>query len=28
VMLHAKKVTILGQTFEAPEPKVFAHFGS
>jgi len=28
VMLHAKKVTLLGQTFEAPEPKVFGHFGS
>ncbi|MEA1918252.1 MAG: RNA pseudouridine synthase [Campylobacterota bacterium] len=28
VMLHAKKVKILGYTFEAPEPKVFAHFSS
>lgn len=28
VMLHAKKVTIMGKTFEAPEPKVFGHFGS
>jgi len=28
VMLHAKKVTLLGRTFEAPEPKVFGHFGS
>jgi len=28
VMLHAKKVTILGKTFEAKEPKVFAHFSS
>jgi 23S rRNA pseudouridine1911/1915/1917 synthase len=28
VMLHAKKVTILGLTFIAPEPKVFGHFGS
>lgn len=28
VMLHAKKVTLLGQTFEAPEPTIFAHFGS
>jgi 23S rRNA pseudouridine1911/1915/1917 synthase len=26
VMLHAKKVTLLGQTFEAKEPKIFAHF--
>ncbi len=26
VMLHAKKVTLLGKTFEAPEPKVFRHF--
>jgi len=28
VMLHAKKVVLMGQTFEAPEPKVFAHFSS
>ncbi len=28
VMLHAKKVQLLGMTFEAPEPKIFAHFGS
>ncbi len=27
VMLHAKKVKLLGMTFEAPEPKIFAHFG-
>lgn len=26
VMLHAKKVTLLGMTFESPEPKIFAHF--
>lgn len=26
VMLHAKKVELLGMTFEAPEPKVFRHF--
>ncbi len=28
VMLHAKKVEILGLTFIAPEPKIFGHFGS
>lgn len=28
VMLHAKKVTLLGETFEAKEPKVFVHFSS
>ena len=28
VMLHAKKVELLGMTFEAKEPKIFAHFGS
>jgi 23S rRNA pseudouridine1911/1915/1917 synthase len=28
VMLHAKKVKLLGMTFEAPEPKLFAHFSS
>ncbi len=28
VMLHAKKVTLLGMTFEAKEPKVFAHFST
>jgi len=28
VMLHAKKVVLLGMTFEAKEPKIFAHFGS
>ncbi len=28
VMLHAKKVELLGYSFEAPEPKVFAHFAS
>jgi 23S rRNA pseudouridine1911/1915/1917 synthase len=26
VMLHAKKVTLLGKTFEAKEPKIFNHF--
>ena len=26
VMLHAKKVTLLGMTFESPEPKIFTHF--
>ena len=26
VMLHAKKVKLLGMEFEAPEPKVFVHF--
>jgi len=26
VMLHAKKVTLLGMTFVSPEPKIFAHF--
>ena len=26
VMLHAKKVTLLDYTFEAPEPSVFKHF--
>ena len=28
VLLHAKKVEIMGFTFEAEEPKIFAHFGS
>ena len=28
VMLHAKKVELMGMTFEAKEPKIFAHFGS
>jgi 23S rRNA pseudouridine1911/1915/1917 synthase len=28
VLLHAKKVELLGMTFEAKEPKIFAHFGS
>ena len=28
VMLHAKKVKLLGMEFEAKEPKVFAHFSS
>ncbi len=28
VMLHARKVELLGYRFEAPEPKVFAHFAS
>ncbi len=28
VMLHAKKVKLLGYEFEAPEPKLFAHFAS
>lgn len=28
VMLHAKKVRLLGMTFEAREPKIFAHFSS
>lgn len=28
VMLHAKKVTLLGMTFEAKEPKVFAHLST
>lgn len=28
VMLHAKKVKLLGMTFEAKEPKIFAHFSS
>jgi len=27
VMLHAKKVSILGMTFESPEPRAFAHLG-
>ncbi len=27
VMLHAKKVELMGMTFEAKEPKIFAHFG-
>ncbi len=26
VMLHAKKVKLLGMTFEAKEPKIFSHF--
>ncbi len=26
VMLHAKKVTLLGKTFTAPEPKIFTHY--
>jgi len=28
VMLHAKKVTLLGKTFIADEPKIFAHYSS
>lgn len=28
VMLHAKKVELLGMTFEAPEPKAFIHFSA
>ena len=28
VMLHAKKVRLLGMEFEAPEPKLFIHFSS
>lgn len=28
VMLHARKVKLLEYTFEAPEPKLFAHFAS
>jgi 23S rRNA pseudouridine1911/1915/1917 synthase len=28
VMLHARKVTLMGRTFEAQEPKVFDHFGN
>ncbi len=28
VMLHAKKVELLGYTFEAPEPTVFKHFSA
>ncbi len=28
VMLHAKKVKLMGMTFEAPEPKLFAHLSS
>ncbi|MEJ2500741.1 MAG: RNA pseudouridine synthase [Campylobacterales bacterium] len=28
VMLHAKKVKLLGMEFEAPEPKVFIHFSA
>lgn len=28
VMLHAKKVKLLGLEFIAPEPKIFAHFSS
>lgn len=28
VMLHARKVKLLGYEFEAPEPKLFAHFAS
>lgn len=27
VMLHAKKVVLLGMTFESPEPKAFKHLG-
>ena len=26
VMLHAKKVVLMGRTFEAAEPKIFSHF--
>jgi 23S rRNA pseudouridine1911/1915/1917 synthase len=26
VMLHAKKVILMGRTFEAAEPKIFSHF--
>ncbi|MCJ7766475.1 MAG: RNA pseudouridine synthase, partial [Thiovulaceae bacterium] len=28
VMLHARKVVLLGRTFIADEPKIFAHFSS
>jgi 23S rRNA pseudouridine1911/1915/1917 synthase len=28
VMLHARKVKLLGYEFEAPEPRLFAHFAS
>ncbi len=28
VMLHAKKVVLLGKTFVADEPKIFAHYSS
>ncbi len=28
IMLHAHKVTLLGRTYESPEPKIFEHFGS
>ncbi len=28
VMLHARKVEIMGHTFVAPEPKIFAHYSS
>lgn len=28
VMLHAKKVRLLGMEFDAPEPKIFVHFAS
>ncbi|MBD3800134.1 MAG: RNA pseudouridine synthase [Campylobacterales bacterium] len=28
VMLHAKKVELLGMTFETPEPKLFIHFSA
>lgn len=28
MMLHAHKVTLLGRTYESPEPKIFEHFGS
>jgi len=28
VMLHARKVELLGLSFEAPEPKLFVHFSS